>query len=85
MDERRHAPAAPGGAAGEPTTTDREYARCFERGAVRNGDFHHREQLRVAWAYLEESVSATRTRRSPTTAVRACTATRLDSAGCRPI
>ena len=35
--------------------TDREYARRFERGDVRNEDFHHKEHLRVAWAYLEEA------------------------------
>jgi len=35
--------------------TDREFARRFEGGAIRNEDFHHREHLRVAWAFLQES------------------------------
>jgi hypothetical protein len=37
--------------------TDREYARAFERGEIRNQDFHHREHLRLAWAYLQESAT----------------------------
>jgi hypothetical protein len=37
--------------------TDREFARRFERGEIRNEDFHHREHLRVAWAFLQESSS----------------------------
>jgi hypothetical protein len=35
--------------------TDREFARRFECGGIRNEDFHHREHLRVAWAYLQEA------------------------------
>ena len=41
--------------------TDIEFTRRFERGEVRNEDFHHREHLRVAWTYLRET---------PTTAAR---------------
>jgi hypothetical protein len=37
------------------STSDIEFARCFERGEVRNEDFHHREHLRVAWAFLQMS------------------------------
>jgi hypothetical protein len=35
--------------------TDIEFARRFERGEIRNADFHHREHLRVAWAFLQEA------------------------------
>ena len=38
--------------------SDIEFARRFERGEIRNQDFHHREHLRVAWAYLQEANSA---------------------------
>ena len=37
---------------------DTEFARRFERGEVPNKDFHHREHLRLAWAYLQESATA---------------------------
>lgn len=37
--------------------TDLEFAQCFERGEIRNEDFHHREHLRVAWAFLRDSNS----------------------------
>lgn len=40
-----------------PAITDADYARRFERGEVRNVDFHHREHLRLASAYLQESSS----------------------------
>ena len=36
---------------------DVEFARRFERGEIRARDFHHREHLRVAWAYLQEAGS----------------------------
>jgi hypothetical protein len=42
---------------GTPSLTDREYARRFERGEVSAASFHHREHLRLAWAYLQESDS----------------------------
>ena len=35
--------------------TDLEFAQRFERGEIRNDDFHHREHLRVAWAFLQDS------------------------------
>jgi hypothetical protein len=35
--------------------TDTEFARAFERGEVPNAEFHHRNHLRRAWAYLEET------------------------------
>jgi hypothetical protein len=35
--------------------TDIEFARRFERGEIRNEEFHHREHLRVAWAFLQEA------------------------------
>jgi hypothetical protein len=35
--------------------TDLEFAQRFERGEIRNEDFHHREHLRVAWAFLQQS------------------------------
>jgi len=37
--------------------TDVEFARAFERGAVPNAEFHHRDHLRVAWVYLDEASS----------------------------
>src|SRR5438270_4241740 len=37
--------------------TDVELARAFERGEIRNEDFHHVSHLRVAWVYLSESQS----------------------------
>jgi len=37
--------------------TDAEFARTFERGDIPNRDFHHREHLRLAWAYLAECPS----------------------------
>ena len=42
---------------GTPALTDREYARRFERGEIPGASFHHREHLRLAWAYLQESHS----------------------------
>jgi hypothetical protein len=40
-----------------PAMTDAEFACRFERGEIRNEDFHHREHLRVAWACLQASDS----------------------------
>ena len=34
-------------------TTDAELAIAFDRGEVPHAEFHHREHLRVAWAYLQ--------------------------------
>ena len=36
-------------------STDLEFAQRFERGEIRNEDFHHREHLRVAWAFLQQA------------------------------
>jgi hypothetical protein len=33
---------------------DCRFARAFERGEISNRDFHHRDHLRLAWAYLAE-------------------------------
>src|SRR5512132_160104 len=38
-------------------SSDAEFARRFERGEIRIADFHHREHLRVAWAFLQEARS----------------------------
>jgi hypothetical protein len=35
---------------------DVEFTRAFERGEIRNQDFHHRSHLRVAWVYVCESI-----------------------------
>jgi hypothetical protein len=37
--------------------TDVELARALERGDVANATFRHRDHLRVAWVYLEESAT----------------------------
>ncbi|MFL6513572.1 MAG: hypothetical protein ACJ8M1_00950 [Chthoniobacterales bacterium] len=36
---------------------DAEFTRAFERGEIRNQDFHHASHLRVAWVYLGESTT----------------------------
>jgi len=38
--------------------TDGDFARAFENGAIPPADFHHRDHLRLAWAYLEGCESA---------------------------
>ena len=37
--------------------TDAEFVRRFECGEIRSEDFHHREHVRLAWAYLQRSGS----------------------------
>jgi hypothetical protein len=37
--------------------TDAEFARAFEAGQIPNTEFHHVDHLRLAWAYLGESLS----------------------------
>jgi len=34
--------------------TDGEFARAFERGEIPNERFHHRDHVRLAWAFLDE-------------------------------
>ena len=36
---------------------DIELTRAFERGGIRNEDFHHASHVKVAWVYLSESRS----------------------------
>jgi hypothetical protein len=35
--------------------TDQEFAEAFERCAVANSNFHHRDHVRLAWIYLREA------------------------------
>ena len=37
--------------------TDQEFIRAFEGGRIAPGDFHHADHLRLALAYLMDSVS----------------------------
>ena len=34
---------------------DDEYLAAFERGEIRNGDFRHRDHLRLAWACVRQA------------------------------
>jgi hypothetical protein len=40
--------------AAQDLEADREFARAFERGEIAPAAFHHRDHLRLAWAYLAE-------------------------------
>jgi len=33
--------------------TDTEFLRAFENCEIANGDFHHRDHIRLAWIYLQ--------------------------------
>jgi hypothetical protein len=39
---------------GRLDTSDTGFARAFERGDIPPQEFHHRDHLRLAWAYLAE-------------------------------
>ena len=41
----------------EAGTSDKEFARAFERGEIAPADFDHRAHVRVAWVYLQEAPS----------------------------
>jgi hypothetical protein len=34
--------------------TDQEFVAAFEAGTIPDGEFHHRDHLRLAWIYLQK-------------------------------